>query len=62
MIVLTGTPVQNNLTEFYSILDLVSDGILGSEKGFKESYANPIKKGLQKFARYQAKKRAIELI
>jgi SNF2 family DNA or RNA helicase len=43
---LTGTPVQNNLNEFYSILDLVKDNIFGTEKNFKEQYAQPIKKGL----------------
>ena len=61
-IVLTGTPVQNNLSEFYSILDLVSDNIFGTEKNFKEVYAQPIKKGLQKYAKFNQKRKAIELI
>lgn len=45
-IVLTGTPVQNNLIEFYSIIDLVQDKIFGSLENFKDHYADPIKKGL----------------
>ena len=47
-IILTGTPVQNNLEEFYSIFDLVSNDIFGSLYKFKESFANPINRGLQK--------------
>ena len=45
-IILSGTPVQNNLEEFYSIVDLVQDGIFGTLQSFKNVYANPIKKGL----------------
>ena len=28
-VLLTGTPIQNNLEEFYSIMDIVKDGIFG---------------------------------
>lgn len=35
-IILTGTPVQNNLEEFYSIIDLVQDESFGSLKEFRE--------------------------
>jgi DNA repair and recombination protein RAD54B len=38
-IILTGTPVQNNLNEFFSIIDLVQDNLLGSEAEFKRNYA-----------------------
>lgn len=31
-IILTGTPVQNNLEEFYSIIDLVQDDAFGNLK------------------------------
>lgn len=33
-IILTGTPVQNNLNEFYSLVDIINDGILGTFKEF----------------------------
>ena len=61
-ILLTGTPVQNNLIEFYSIIDLVQDDIFGSLDHFQENFAVPIKKGLQKHQRYASKIRAQKLI
>jgi SNF2 family DNA or RNA helicase len=30
-IILSGTPVQNNIVEFYSLLDLVAPAILGNK-------------------------------
>jgi SNF2 family DNA or RNA helicase len=41
-IILTGTPVQNKLEEFFSIIDLAQDNIFGSFKHFKETYSLPI--------------------
>jgi DNA repair and recombination protein RAD54B len=33
-IILTGTPVQNNLIEFYSLMDIIEDGIFGTQTEF----------------------------
>jgi DNA repair and recombination protein RAD54B len=52
-IILTGTPVQNNLNEFFSIIDLVQDNLFGTEAEFKRNYAGPIQKGMQKNAKYR---------
>jgi SNF2 family DNA or RNA helicase len=41
-IAMSGTPVENRLTEFWSIMDFTNKGYLGSVKTFKEDYANPI--------------------
>lgn len=41
-IALSGTPVENRLTEFWSIMEYVNKGYLGSLKSFKENFANPI--------------------
>ncbi|MFT6059274.1 MAG: non-specific serine/threonine protein kinase [Lentimonas sp.] len=35
---LTGTPVENNISEFYSVMSTAVPGIFGSLKQFKESY------------------------
>jgi superfamily II DNA or RNA helicase len=42
---LTGTPIENRLSEIWSILDFVSPGLLGSLKTFEEKYARPVERG-----------------
>lgn len=41
-IAMSGTPVENRLTEFWSIMDYTNKGYLGGIKAFKEDYASPI--------------------
>ncbi|MDR2651120.1 MAG: DEAD/DEAH box helicase [Prevotellaceae bacterium] len=41
-IAMSGTPVENRLTEFWSIMDYVNKGYLGNLKTFNDDYANPI--------------------
>ncbi len=41
-IAMSGTPVENRLSEFWSIMDYSNRGFLGSQKEFSETYANPI--------------------
>ncbi|MDR3090434.1 MAG: DEAD/DEAH box helicase [Desulfobulbaceae bacterium] len=41
-IAMSGTPVENRLSEFWSIMDYANRGYLGTAKGFKEEYATPI--------------------
>ncbi|XP_012943574.1 DNA repair and recombination protein RAD54B [Aplysia californica] len=41
-IVLTGTPVQNDLQEFYSIVEFCNPGILGTSAAFRRVYEEPI--------------------
>ena len=43
-VLLTGTPVQNDLMELYSLVDFVRPGALGSELEFKREYVHPITK------------------
>jgi SNF2 family DNA or RNA helicase len=44
-ILLTGTPLQNSLAEFYSCVNFVNPGILGTLFAFNKVYAEPIVKG-----------------
>jgi superfamily II DNA or RNA helicase len=41
---LTGTPVENRLSELWSILDAVNPGLLGSQQRFRERYATKIER------------------
>src|SRR5574344_1176530 len=43
-IAMTGTPVENRLTELWSIFDFINKGYLGTLKEFQKSYAIPIEK------------------
>ncbi len=42
---LTGTPIENRLSEIWSIFDFVSPGLLGDLKTFEETLARPIDRG-----------------
>ncbi|VDO99531.1 unnamed protein product [Soboliphyme baturini] len=62
-ILLTATPIQNNLLELYALLNFVNPGILGDPNEFKADYDRPILASLQKdaseadvcFGRYKMK-------
>ena len=41
-IAMSGTPVENRLGEYWSIMDFCNKGLLGSQKAFGEQYAKPI--------------------
>ncbi len=43
-IALTGTPVENRLSELWSILDFLNPGFLGTQIFFKRRFATPIEK------------------
>lgn len=44
-VALTGTPVENNLTELWAILDWAIPGLLGSRQAFRRAWASPIEAG-----------------
>ena len=41
-VLLTGTPLSNNLAEFYSVLDLANPGCLGTRADFDEGFVRPM--------------------
>ena len=53
-VALTGTPVENRLSELWSIMNFLNPGYLGSRQAFRQHYALPIE-------RYQDKEAATQL-
>jgi SNF2 family DNA or RNA helicase len=43
-IALTGTPVENNLSELWSIMHVLNPGLLGSPRSFRDTFAIPIER------------------
>jgi superfamily II DNA or RNA helicase len=43
-IALTGTPVENQLSELWSIMEFTNPGLLGSAQAFRERYAIPVER------------------
>ncbi|MFI0240439.1 DEAD/DEAH box helicase [Streptomyces sp. NPDC016845] len=44
-VALTGTPVENNLSELWALLDWTTPGLLGSLTAFRDQYARAIESG-----------------
>jgi len=43
-VALTGTPVENRLSELWSIMQFLNPGYLGSQKSFRTNFARPIER------------------
>lgn len=44
-LVLTGTPIENSVSDLWSIMDFLMPGYLGSHENFRTSYEQPIARG-----------------
>ena len=64
-IILSGTPIQNDLQEFFVVMDVVNPGVLGSLQSFKRVFEQPINKchdrSSSEIAREEGMMRAQEL-
>ena len=44
-VILSGTPIQNDLTEYFALLDFANPGYLGTRADFRKKYELPILRG-----------------
>jgi len=44
-LLISGTPIQNNLEEFFTLVNVANPGVFGDYKAFRRNYANPILRG-----------------
>ncbi|PWN42131.1 hypothetical protein IE81DRAFT_143270 [Ceraceosorus guamensis] len=54
-IILSGTPVQNDLSEFHAMVDFVNPGLLGDYNVFKKVFEEPIVKSRMQHANKQVR-------
>ena len=43
-VAMTGTPIENRLSELWSIVDVTNPGLLGSQRSFNERFAVPVER------------------
>ncbi|XP_072379893.1 DNA repair and recombination protein RAD54-like [Diabrotica undecimpunctata] len=64
-VLLSGTPIQNDLLEYFSLIHFVNEGLLGNASEFKKKFENYIIRGQDSMAtdleRQHASERLIEL-
>lgn len=61
-VLLSGTPIQNDLTEYFSLIHFVNEGLLGSAQEFKKTYENHIIRGQDAYASDSERQRALECL
>ena len=60
-VLLTGTPMQNDLEEFYAMVDFTNPGILGAPEDFRRKTLAPILRGREPGATEKQKQRMMEI-
>ncbi|XP_022910598.2 DNA repair and recombination protein RAD54-like [Onthophagus taurus] len=61
-VLLSGTPIQNDLTEYFSLINFVNEGLLGTQQEFKRKYENYILKGQDSMATEKERNQAQECL
>jgi DNA repair and recombination RAD54-like protein len=60
-VLLTGTPMQNDLQEFYAMVDFTNPGILGTPEGFRRNTLFPILRGREPHASEAQKRKMMQI-
>lgn len=60
-IALTGSPLANNLEEYYSLIEWIAPGYLGSRTEFRAKYVEPINEGLFKDASPSGQRKGLKM-
>ena len=54
---LSGTPVENNLQELWSLMNVLNPNLLGNERSFQNAFVNPIAVQMEESGEYQLSSR-----
>jgi len=60
-VLLTGTPMQNDLQEFYAMVDFTNPGVLGSQEEFRRKVLFPILRGREPDATESQKRKMMQI-
>jgi DNA repair and recombination RAD54-like protein len=60
-VLLTGTPMQNDLEEFFAMVDFTNPGILGTQEDFRKNTLYPILRGREPDATEKQKQRMMDI-
>ncbi len=61
-IALTGSPLANNLEEYYAMINWIAPGYLGSVVQFRASYVEPIQEGLYQDSSMHEHRRCLKML
>ncbi|CDK29347.1 unnamed protein product [Kuraishia capsulata CBS 1993] len=59
-VILSGTPIQNDLSEYFSLLNFANPGLLGTKLDFRKTYELPILRGRDSLADENERKKGDE--
>mmetsp|Transcript_26300 Transcript_26300/g.43079 ORF Transcript_26300/g.43079 Transcript_26300/m.43079 type:complete len:716 (+) Transcript_26300:238-2385(+) len=60
VVLLSGTPVQNDLEEFFNMIEICNPGMLGTRGEFRKEYENPIMQGRDALATQEDQKKGVD--
>lgn len=61
-VLLSGTPIQNDLLEYFSLVHFVNEGLLGSAQEFRKRYEIPILRGQDAGATDSERQKCLECL